>query len=64
MDCLPGKDLSCVNDLPAVVEAVTAQDLQVVLKGLTTDRAQMFTCAGVSGTKPLPRVAGKAGKYP
>lgn len=42
----------------------TKQDLQVALKGLTTDRAQMFTCAGVSGKKPLPRVAGKAGMMP
>eukprot|EP00903_Cladosiphon_okamuranus_P006624 g6470.t1 len=59
MDSLPDKDLSCVNDFVSVVNAVTAQDLQVALKGLTTDRAQMFTCAGVSGKKPLPRVAGK-----
>eukprot|EP00752_Nemacystus_decipiens_P009435 g8434.t1 len=64
MDSLPDKDLSCVNDFVSVVNAVTAQDLQVALKGLTTDRAQMFTCAGVSGKKPLPRVAGKTGMMP
>ncbi|CAM9843317.1 unnamed protein product [Pylaiella littoralis] len=61
VDCLTDKDMSCITDFPAVVDAVTAQDLQVVLKGLTTDRAQMFTCAGVSGKKPLPRAATKSG---
>lgn len=66
LDCLPDKDMSCVSDYSNVVEAVTAQDLQVVLKALTTDRAKMFTCAGVSGQKPLPRLVGKSGmaSYP
>jgi len=43
------KDISCIRDFVSVVNSVTARDLQMVLKTLTVNEAEMYTAIGISG---------------
>lgn len=55
LECVPLKTLRCVTDFEAVLQGITANDLQQVVELFGFDEKNMLACVGVAGpTAPGP----------
>ncbi|KAK3240438.1 hypothetical protein CYMTET_49716 [Cymbomonas tetramitiformis] len=51
-DAVPGKDLNCLRDLPAMYESARVEDIYHAYSGLQLDDGSIFSCVGVAGRNP------------